>query len=84
MKKGVQYFTKEYIERCKELTPEQIIEFLENYRELVANRPEKCKPISIRMEPSLLKTFKQKAELEGKNYQTKIKELMKEWVLDQN
>ena len=32
----VQYFTKEYLEACKALTPDQIIEFLEGFRELMA------------------------------------------------
>lgn len=34
MKKSVQYFTKEYIEHCKKLSPDQILEFLESYRNL--------------------------------------------------
>lgn len=80
MKKPVQYFTKEYLKRCAELTPDQIIEFLENYRNLVANVPEKCQLISMKIEPSLLNAFKQKASLEGIPYQTKIKQLMREWI----
>lgn len=80
MKKAVQYFTKEYLERCANLTPDQIIEFLENYRMLVAKVPEKCQPISLKIEPSLLNAFKQKANLEGIHYQTKIKQLMRDWV----
>lgn len=80
MKKPIQYFSKEYLEKCKDFTPEQIIEFLENYRELVGNVPEKCQPISIKIEPSLLRAFKQKAAFEGVPYQTKIKQLMKEWI----
>lgn len=80
MKKATQYFTKEYLKRCADLTPDQIIEFLENYRLLVAQVPEKCQLISLKIEPSLLKTFKQKAKLEGIPYQTKIKQLMREWV----
>ncbi len=80
MKKTVQYFTKEYLERCAELTPDQIIEFLENYRALVAKVPEKCQLISLKIEPSLLNAFKQKASLEGTPYQTKIKQLMRDWI----
>lgn len=80
MKKTVQYFTKEYLERCAGLTPDQIIEFLENYRMLVAKVPEKCQLISLKIEPSLLNTFKQKARLEGTPYQTKVKQLMRDWV----
>lgn len=80
MKKNIQYFNKEYLERCKGLTPDQIIEFLENYRMAVAKVPEKCQLISLKIEPSLLKAFKQKASLEGVHYQTKIKQLMREWI----
>jgi len=79
-KKTVQYFSKEYLERCRDLTPDQIIEFLENYRDLVGEVQQKCQPISIKVEPSLLKVFKMKANLEGIPYQTKIKQLMRKWV----
>lgn len=80
MKKTIQYFTKEYLTRCKDFTPDQIIDFLENYRQLVTNAPEKCQLISLKIEPSLLSAFKQKAKLEGIPYQTKIKHLMREWL----
>lgn len=42
MKKTVQYFTKEYLKQCKTLIPDQILEFLENYCDLVSNILEKC------------------------------------------
>lgn len=80
MKNPVQYFTKEYLGRCSHLTPDQIIEFLENYRNLMGKVPEKCQLISLKIEPSLLNAFKQKAILEGCRYQTKIKELMRDWL----
>lgn len=80
MKKAVQHFTKEYLERCSGMTPDQIIEFLENYRRLVSNVPEKCQLISLKIEPSLLKAFKHKAKLNGIPYQTLIKKLMREWL----
>ena len=35
MTRPVQYFTKEYLERCKGMTPEQIIEFIEDFRTLI-------------------------------------------------
>ena len=80
MKKTIQYFPKEYLERCKGMTPDQIIEFLENYRMLFSKIPEKNQLISLKVEPSLLGAFKRKAELEGTPYQTQIKKLMKEWL----
>ena len=80
MSKTVQYFTKEYLKRCQGITPDQIIEYLENYRMLLSKTPEKSQLISLKIEPSLLKSFKYKAELEGIAYQTQIKKLMKEWL----
>lgn len=84
MKKTIQYFNKEYLERCAELTPEQIIDFLENYRMLVAGVPEKCKLISLKIEPSLLNAFKRKSQLQGVHYQTKIKQLMRDWIKERS
>ena len=80
MKKTIQYFTKEYLERCEGMTPDQIIDFLENYRTLISHVPEKCQLISIKIEPSLLKAFKYKASLKGIPYQTQIKKLMRDWL----
>lgn len=81
MKKTVQYFTQEYLSHCANFSTEQILDFLENYRHLVAKTPEKCQLISMKIEPSLLQAFKLKAQLEKTPYQTKIKELMRDWIL---
>ncbi len=80
--KPIQYFNKEYVERCKDLTPDQILEFLENFRTLTSEVPEKCQLISLKIEPSLLEAFKTKAKLSGVAYQTQIKKLMKKWVVE--
>ncbi len=80
MNKTIQYFSKEYLKRCEGMTSDQIIEFLENYRMLFSTVPEKSQLISLKIEPSLLKAFKRRAELEGTPYQTQIKKLMKEWL----
>lgn len=80
MNKTIQYFTKEYLKRCEGMTPDQILEFLENYRMLFSTVPEKSQLISLKIEPSLLKAFKRRAELEGIPYQTQIKKLMKNWL----
>lgn len=82
MKKGIQYFTKEYLERSAELTPDEILQFIEDYRNLVFGVSEKCKPISLKVEPTLLALFKRKAEMMGVPYQTQIKNLMREFVKD--
>lgn len=71
---------KEYLERCKGMTPDQIIEFLENYRMLFSKTQEKSQLISLKIEPALLNAFKQKAQLAGIPYQTQIKKLMRDWL----
>lgn len=78
--KPIQYFNKEYVERCRELTSDQILEFMENIQSILSERPEKCHPISLKIEPSLLNAFKFKSKLEGVAYQTQIKKLMKQWL----
>lgn len=57
------------------------IQWLESMRELnKATKVEKSKLISIKIDPTLLKAFKLKCELEKRPYTTKIKELMKEYL----
>jgi hypothetical protein len=46
MNKVIQYFSEEYLERCQGATPDQILEFLENYRMLLSNTLEKSQLIS--------------------------------------
>ena len=79
-KRPIQYFSKEYLERAKELTPDQILQFLEDFRKLHSEVQEKCQLISMKIEPSLVNAFKTKCKLMGVPYQTQIKKLMKEWL----
>ncbi len=77
----VQYFSQEQIERGKDLTPEQIVHFLEDYRTLFApGQSSKSKLISIKIPENLLNAFKTKAKLQNRPYQTIIKELMRAWL----
>lgn len=85
MKKGIQFFTEEYLKSCRGMTPDQIIEFLENYRMLLAQSQigasqEKSLLISLKIKPSLLQAFKSKAASKAIPYQTQIKKLMMEWL----
>ena len=58
-------------------SPEQILEFLENFRLLqIASKPGDSTLISVRIPKQLLAAFKAQAEFEGKKYQTKLKELI--------
>ena len=77
----LQYFSDEYLKNCQKLTPMQIVKFLDDFRVLHGRAPEKSKLISIKIPENLLSIFRKKAELDGTRYQSKIKELMKEWSL---
>ena len=77
--KGLQYFSDEYLEHCRSLTPQQICEFLESFRRL--HEPQqKTKLISMKVEERLLLAFRRRCELEGLRYQTQIKALMTAWL----
>jgi predicted DNA binding CopG/RHH family protein len=82
--KPVQYFSNEYLEQCKKMTPDQIVQFLDDFRQLHGHankQPSRSKLISIKIPENLLNVFKKQAALAGTPYQTQIKVLMKEWVL---
>lgn len=82
MKRPVQYFSDEYLDACKKMTPTQIARFLEDFRNMVGSQGDSSpqKLISLRVPENLLKSFRNQCELEGIRYQSKIKELMKQWV----
>ena len=77
--KAIQYFSDEYLEQCKKMSAQQIVEFLEMFR--LMNQPvAKSKLISLKVQEPLLAAFRAKCELNNIKYQTKIKSLMEEWV----
>lgn len=79
--KPVQYFTDEYIENCAKFSTDEVLGYLEDFREMQgAAKPSKSRLVSIRIEDRLLELFKMKAKKEGSKYQTKLKELMWEYV----
>lgn len=78
----IQYFSPEYLARCREMTPEQILKFLENFRVMQASvRPSKSRLISLKVPEPLLEAFKSMAGRAGTPYQTQIKRLMNDWIL---
>ncbi len=81
--KALLRFTDEYLESCREMTPDQILAFLEDFRRLHGGRPAASKLISMKVPVDLLRAFRAKAALAGTPYQTQIKRLMKAWVLEE-
>lgn len=80
MGKAVQYFTDEYLEHCKKMSVQQIMQFLDSYR-LLSFEPGKLQRLNMRMPENTLIAFKEKAKREGVSYQQKIRELMTQWVV---
>lgn len=77
----VQFFSREYLEQCRTMTPEQIVSFLDGFRALhAAAAPAKSRLISLKVPEPLLAAFKMKAKLSGVPYQTQIKLLMADWA----
>ena len=76
----LQRFDDDYLERCRGMTPDEVIAFLEDFRRLHAEKSAPSKLISLKVPVDLLRAFRVKAELERVPYQTRIKSLMKAWV----
>ncbi len=80
MKKATQFYKKQE-KLTRKPTGKEIVEFLENYAEMM-NPDHKlpAQPISIRIEVPLLQAFKAKAKFANTPYQTQIKNLMRAWL----
>ncbi len=80
MKRPVQFFSKEHLQRCKTMKPVHILRFLEDFRLLHASIPEKKRLISMRISETLLRMAKAKSAALGVPYQTQIQRLIEAWV----
>lgn len=78
--KAVQKFTDEYLERCREMSTDDIVRFLDDFRQVQGSRQAKSRLISMKVPENLLAAFKAKARLCNVPYQTQIKALMIEWL----
>lgn len=77
--KPLQRFSDEYLESIRRVSPDEVARFLDEFRQIHAPaRPSRL--ISMRVPEPLLASFKRKCKLEGTRYQTRIKELMVEWL----
>jgi uncharacterized protein (DUF4415 family) len=81
--KAVQKFSKPYLEQCRKLTPTQIAQFLDDFRQTHGvTQKKETQLISIKVEKDLLNAFKTQAKLDGVPYQTRIKKIMRNWLID--
>lgn len=76
----MQRFSEEYLERCRELSPADVVRFLDDFKRIHANRESRSRLISLKVPEPLLAAFKAKARLGGVRYQTQIKNLMRQWL----
>jgi predicted DNA binding CopG/RHH family protein len=76
----VQFFSDEYLERCRAMKPGEVLEFLESFRLLHARASSRSRLISLKVPESLLDAFRARCRLEGLRYQTQIKRLMSDWL----
>lgn len=77
--KPLQRFTSEYLESIRNSSPDEIVRFLDDFRQLHAP-VRSSRLISMRVPELLLQCFKKRCQLEGTRYQTRIKDLMAEWL----
>ena len=78
----VQKFSDDYLERCREMSHDEIVRFLDDFRSVHANSRSKSRLISMKVPEDLLAAFKAKARLNNIAYQTQIKKLMIAWLND--
>lgn len=75
----IQSFSQEYLSQTRKLSPEQVLRFLEEFRQLHAPGARSIL-ISMKVPEPLLRAFKERCRLEGHRYQTQIKKLMSAWL----
>jgi uncharacterized protein (DUF4415 family) len=75
----LQRFSAEYLESIRGISADEVAKFLDEFRQLhTPNRPSRL--ISMRVPEPLLASFRAKCKLQNTRYQTRIKELMREWL----
>ncbi len=78
--KAVQKFSDEYLERCRAMSHDDIVRFLDDFRRVHGNTRSESRLISMKVPVDLLAAFKANARLCNVPYQTQIKKLMVAWL----
>src|SRR5207249_6062444 len=58
----VQFFSDEYLERCRAMKPAEVLEFLESFRLLHGRTPSRSRLISLKVPEHLLDAFRGRSE----------------------
>ncbi len=78
----VQKFSDEYLERCREMSHDEIVRFLDDFRCIHGKPHVRSRLISLKVPEDLLAAFRAKARLCNVPYPTQIKKLMTAWLKD--
>ena len=78
----VQKFSDEYLERCRDMSHDEIVRFLDDFRRIHGKPRVRSRLISLKVPEDLLAAFRAKAHLCNVPYQTQIKKLMTTWLKD--
>ncbi len=78
----VQKFSDEYLERCRDMSHDEIVRFLDDFRRIHGKPRVRSRLISLKVPEDLLAAFKAQARLDNVPYQTQIKKLMTAWLKD--
>ena len=78
--RSVQRFTPAYLERCRKLSADDIVRFLDDFKRIQGTANARSRLISLKVPEPLLAAFKIQAKLRGVPYQTQIKTLMRNWL----
>ena len=76
----VQTFSDEYLLCYRELSPEDIVRYPEDFRSVRGTEVARSKLISLKAPEPLLAAFRAKARRHGVPYQTQIKNAMQAWL----
>lgn len=72
--------TKQIHKKQKKLTPDQTIDFLDNFQNVINGKDKKTKLISLRIPENILESFKVLTQEKNQKYQSIIVHLMREWI----
>ena len=77
--KAVQYFTEEYLEQCRGASPEAVLEYLENFRLMLAQESdEDC--LKLDLPASLIHRLRIKCGQEGGDASAIVEALIEAWL----
>jgi len=79
-RKTLQKSSKNRIKADKKMTPKEVLEFLDEFQQVVQGQEGKRKLISLRVPENLLEQFRFKSKKNRIPYQSQIVELMRNWL----